>query len=144
MWASAEGLAYWSRDQYVDFAANSSLSYNPGSQGGQDLESLAPFLKNSINALNTPGSMAQITTQYAASLNDIPDLGPIITRGTVYAAFTWPGSTGGHVNVIYGVDDSGHTYCADPSDAVKLTIRPLSFWYQSTPSFFAWKTPAQP
>jgi hypothetical protein len=141
MWATAEGLAYWTRDQYVDFAGQG-LAYNPGAGGGQGLDSLGDFIRNSVGALYNAGYMPSITTVIATQRNDVPDITSIINNmGTVYAAFSWPGGTSGHVNVVFGADDAGIHYCADPLDSVVQRQIDYGWWYTALPAFFAYKTP---
>jgi hypothetical protein len=141
MWAKAEGIAYWTRDQYVDFASQG-LAYNPGANAGQGLDSLSSFLRNSVNALYPLGGSIPITTIVATSMTDVPDLANIIDNvGTIYAAFTYPGQTTGHCVVIYGTDDAGITFCADPLPNMVWTQCNVSYWYTALPAFFAYRTP---
>jgi hypothetical protein len=43
-----------------------------------------------------------------------------------------------------GIDDFGKTYCADPDPNTGWIQRPITFWFQNLPSFFAWKKPLTP
>jgi hypothetical protein len=48
----------------------------------------------------------------------------------------------GHAVVLFGMDDTGNFFSADPDGPIK-SVNPYSFYFSAIPALLAWKTPQQ-
>jgi hypothetical protein len=140
MWATTEGLAYFSRDQYAS-AAQQGLVWGPN---GVDPDALGDFIFNSINSLNQIGALKLMNIVEVGQSTDLPDFVDILTNiGTIFVAFKWPGRLAGHCRVLFGIDDNNNFIAADPLPNVQRTVDPYSFYFSAIPAVVAWKMPQQ-
>jgi Papain-like cysteine protease AvrRpt2 len=140
MWASTEGLAYWTQTNYMQMAANR-LVWNPSN--GADPDLLKDFIFDTVNLLNEVGALKLISFAEISKAEDLPDLNDVLSRiGTIFIAFKWPGKNMGHAVVLLGMDDTGNFFSADP-DGSKKSVNPYSFYFSAIPALLAWKTPQQ-